>query len=597
MKLREISPGAFSISSVNYGLTLSPGLMAAELALANSCQRYRFFAGGDCPTVGGQDNCQQIGPWRVQAQDAREIVISREFTSSLWEKKQFVLVCRPDSLECQHILQGRGVLQEVRFFRGRYQGFEYGFAGEFDEIYNTAPNFQERLYYHPIESLSISNGNCLGPSVGGQALASPCHCLGLRDRREERFLVAGMATTPGNYGWDEFAWNPETASPTGYDGDARLGGGFSALYYGKQMVNGEWSSPRLLLTFADGGQNVLPSYLQHCYQYGYLPRPKAQPGALWWKSPIYCTWHDQVALACKDNVDYLSGTMPAAADFCTQALTEEWLQELCQHDCQPGIVILDAAWQVSKNAADPESQKWPDMRGWIESCHQRGIKVFLWNNAWDLEGLPPDECITRDGVPVCADITNPKYERRFREMLRRYFSAGADGLNADGLKLDGSLNVPTGPGLRNYGDLWGLELQRYYLKVLYEESKKHKQDVCISTFVAHPYLAEFSDMVRIADMYTTRLTARQTMLHRAEVYRQTMPSCLIDTDGQFSHYQFDDYVGILAVQAEIGIPCLYNAKWLRRAHFFQPAEFSQLTEADYRVIAKVFKDWRQKNGL
>lgn len=597
MKVQEISPGAYSISSAKYVLSLAPGLGAAQLNLKHSSQCYRFFAGGDCLTVGGREDCSRIGAWRILTQNDREVVFCREFSSNLWEKKQFLLVCRPGCLEFQHILQGRGQLQEVRFFRGRYQGFEYGFAGEFDEIYNTAPNFQERRYYHPIEHLEISNGNCLESWAGGQALASPCHCLGLRDRREERFLVAGLAAEPGQYRWDAFSWNPETDSPTGYAGDARLGGGFAALYHGKQMVNGEWHSPRLLLTLAETEQEVLPAYLRQCYRRGYLPRPRARRGASWWKSPIYCTWHDQVALACRDSVDYLSGSMPSAVDFCTQALTEEWLQELCRHDCQPGIVILDAVWQCNKNAADPDPVKWPDLRGWIESCHRRGIRVFLWNNAWDKEGLPADECITRDGVPLCADITNPKYERRFREMLRRYFSAGADGLNADGLKLDGSLSLPTGPGLRNYADLWGLELQRYYLRVLYEESKKHKKDVCISTFVANPYLADCTDMVRIADMYTTRLTAERAMLHRAQVYRQTMPGCVIDTDGQMHFYQLDDYSRILAAQAEVGVPCLYNAKWLRRAHFFQPAEFSQLTEADYRFFAKVFREWRRKNNL
>jgi hypothetical protein len=59
-----------------------------------------------------------------------------------------------------------------------------------------------------------------------------------------------------------------------------------------------------------------------------------------------------------------------------------------------------------------------------------------------------------------------------------------------------------------------------------------KKDVCISTFVAHPYLADTSDMVRLADMYHSRLTTRRAMQQRAEVYSYTMPHTLIDTDGQ-----------------------------------------------------------------
>jgi hypothetical protein len=111
---------------------------------------------------------------------------------------------------------------------------------------------------------------------------------------------------------------------------------------------------------------------------------------------------------------------------------------------------------VSSGAPDPE--KWPDMRGWIESCHRRGVRVFVWAPAWATEGLPVEECITRDGKPVVCDITNPKHLQRFRETIRRWFSAAPDCLNADGIKLDGQLSVPTGPNLRSHGDIWGLQV-------------------------------------------------------------------------------------------------------------------------------------------
>ncbi|MDD5704513.1 MAG: hypothetical protein PHR35_01205 [Kiritimatiellae bacterium] len=104
---------------------------------------------------------------------------------------------------------------------------------------------------------------------------------------------------------------------------------------------------------------------------------------------------------------------------------------------------------------------------YVAACARRGG----WP-AWSTEGLPAEECVLRDGAPVACDITHPKYERRFSEMVRRWFSAGPDGLNADGVKVDGSLSLPTGPGLKNHGNLWGLELQRRYLSILYEEAKR-----------------------------------------------------------------------------------------------------------------------------
>jgi hypothetical protein len=583
-----------TVSGDDYRLILERQGIVCELQLKRSSQRYRFFSGGACNADGQRDLMSEMQPW--QSVEARPdcLIYSRKCRSTLWREKEFVALCRPGSIEFFFRLQGQNrALTELRFFRGIYQGSEFGFAGQYDEIYNTAANFQERLYYHPCDSFRISFGNVLTDMVGGQALASPCHCLGLMARGERRCLVAGLAARPGQYRWDDFIWNPEVeVNPTAYHNDAHLAGGFAIDYAGKEKVNGIWETPRLLLTVAASQKQVLPTYLRCCYQQGYLNEPQPRPIEEWWRKPIYCTWHDQVALAYKDCTDYTQPTLASPNDFCTEKYTDEWLDILERNNCRPGTVILDAKWQRCKNAADPDPDKWPDFRNWVERCHRRDIRVFLWNNAWDKEGLPDDECITRDGRPIAADITNPKYERRFREMIRRYFSDAPDSFNADGLKLDGLLGLPTGPGLENHAGLWGLELQRYYLQLLYTEAKKYNKSVCISTFVANPYLADCCDMVRIADMYTHRLTAQQTMLHRAEIYQQTMPYTLIDTDGQFAHHTFDDYRRELQVQAEIGIPCIYNAQWLRRARLYQPVDFAALTEKDYREIERVFQQYQ-----
>ena len=283
-------------------------------------------------------------------------------------------------------------------------------------------------------------------------------------------------------------------------------------------------------------------------------------------------------------------------DACTQELADRWVRLLEKHNCKPGTVILDAMWQKHLNTADPRPKAWPDMRGWVEKCHRRGIRVFVWTAAWAKAGLPKAECITRYGEPVACDITHPKYERRFREMIRRWFSDTPDALNADGVKVDGLLGLPTGKGLKNRGHLWGLELQRRYLEVLYDEAKRHKKDVCISAYVANPYLAEFTDMVRIADMYTTRLTPHDTMLHRAEVYRQTMPHAVVDTDGQFSHYMLDDYASEVAEQARIGVPTLYTAEWVYQTRPFLFVRASKMKRSDYKEFARVFAAYRKELG-
>lgn len=591
MKTERLFNGAVRIDTACYMLEIRPREALAYLEIKGTHQKHLFFPGGACNPVGKRDETRGFGPVSVTEKDGITQLTFAE-RSALWKGKKHTWLCGGKSIEVFYDLQGKGDIERAHFFRGYFDGEERGMGSEMDEIFSSCPNFQEKLFFHPGESFTLSAGNHLEMPVGCQALASPCYCMGLHDRRDTAFWSVGLATTPGKYTWDAFQWNPPVLiPPTPYVGDCVIGGAFAAVYDGKLRINGSWQSPHLIMTVARDRYDVLRQYLDYCYSHGYLPHPPQRKQAPWWSEPIYCTWHDQVAMAHVKNNDRLGRS---AFGFCTQKLTDRWIRLLENNGCKPGIVILDATWAVNLNSGEPDTKKWPTMRKWIGQCHKRGIRVFLWIASWSTEGLPPEECITRDGKPLVCDITNPKYVRRFSEMIRRFFSDAPDCLNADGIKVDGQLSVPTGPRLRSHGGIWGLELQRLYLKILHEEAKRHKSDVCISTFTLNPLLAEYTDMVRIADMYTTRLTAHETMLHRAALYRIAQPQAVIDTDGQLSHYTLDDYSSELAEQAKLGVPSLYAAELVIRGRFFLPQRVTKMTKEDYRVFAKVFARHRKK---
>ena len=597
MKLEKIANAGYHIGAKKYKLDLYEGIEAARLYLRDSQQEYWFTPSGGVNCVKRCDELAAFEKWQKQ-EEKGAVIFTRLEKSVLWKQKKTTFICRDNSIEVFMTVEGTGDIEDVRFFRSCVNKVEYGFAGEFDEVINTAPNFHGKIFYHPVESFTTSFAQDLSPAVGGQALASCCSCIGMRDRTERKYLVAGAAAAPGEYTWDSFRWNPmPIMPPTGYIGDQMKAGGFAIEYAGKKSVSGVWETPRLILSFCGSCDDILPSYLSVCYERKYLPKPHRRRIQNWWKSPIYCTWHDQAAAAMMDKNNYIGHNGPHARDFCTEELVEEWLAELINHDCKPGILILDDKWQLNLNDADPDPEKFPDMRNWIERCHKRGIKVFLWTAAWNNDNIPLDEAVTRDGKVVCGDITNPKYEARFREMVRRYFSDAEDGLNADGVKMDGLLGLPMGPGLKNRENLWGLELQKRYLDILYEVAHKTKKDVCVSTFVANPYLADTSDMVRLADMYHGRLTTRRAMKQRAEVYSYTMPHTLIDTDGQFNFSAMDHVSELMADQMKLGIPTVYNGKLLRQNRFFMPSVYRELNEEDYTIISRAFKIQRKNNGL
>lgn len=599
MSINDNKPGATTrVETRNYLLEINLAEMQAILTVKNTHLRFLFFPGGACNPIGKLDKTISFG--RIsRAVRGKTVMLSFSEHSSCWRRKTHQFVCAEDSIECFYRVEGSGVVERAHYFRGYVGNEERGMTADMDEIYSTCPNFQEKLYFHPSETATISAGNCLDLPVGCQALASPCDCMGLHDRRDAAYVSVGLASFPGKYNWDAFQWNPPVSMPaTAYAGDNVLAGAFAAVFDGKLRIKNEWESPRLIITFAGNRDAVLGAYLRHCRVKGYLPKPPRRKPPTWWYEPIYCTWHDQVAMVEARSDRDGSGGSAKASDFCTQRLCDRWVKLLESHACKPGTVILDDAWAVNRNSADPDPQKWKDLRGWIEGCHKRGIRVSLWFCAWSTDGLPLDECITQNGVPVAADITNPAYQVRFKELIRRCFGNMPDCLNADAVKVDGLLSLPTGKGLCGYaGGPWGLELQRLYLKTLYEEVKLHKPDACVSAYVLNPYLAEFVDVVRCGDMYTHRITAHESMEHRVRLIRQALPDVVVDTDGQFSHYGLDDYAEEFARQAGIGVPSLYNAELVYRNVFFQPLRISRVTPDDYKKFARVMAVYRKKMRL
>lgn len=585
---------SLSIESTHYTLTLAVPPLTSYFFCKNSGRLFGFVAGGDCDLEERNDRMYDSGEWEYQVSDTNSIQLRREETSAVWDRKIFRIQAENDAIEFYHELEGDGRLNEVRYFRHCIHENEYGFAGDIDEIYSVAPNFREQSYYHPAARVILSYGNDLSLNTGCHALASVPHVMGLHDRRDPAYLGAAVFSRPGEYGWDDFIWNPDTKNPpTGYEGDNCFAGGFAIRYAGKKTIRGRWSSPRLVFTFPESAESVLPVALEHAYRKDYLPRPGRHTAPDWWREPIYCPWHDQSALAMTTQVDY-HNPQHEAREFCTREWTEHWLEILMNHGIKPGIVILDDKWQKSLISADPDNAGWPDLRRWIDHCHERGIRVFLWYPAWHSQDIPEEEAITRDGKILCGDITHPRHEARIREMIRRYFSSAPDGLNADGIKIDGLLGLPVGRGLKNHADLWGLELQKYLLRVIHEETKKTKPQACVSVYTANPYLDSHIDMVRLADMYTCRLTPVNSMRIRKAVYAATHPGIPVDTDGQFYFHQPPDYIHDLAVEMELGIPTIYNAEYVRRHRLFFHPEYHRLTDNDYEEIRNTFQTYRKQ---
>ena len=567
----------------------------SSLIVKSTRRRFNFIAAGDCRSPEGNDNAENTPPAiTLQELSDGSLQVCLLEKSALWKKKSFIIHLEEAAISFRHELEGESALEDVRFFRSCRNGDEYGFAGDVDEVYSAAPNFREQNFYHPAARVLISNGNDLGPLTGGHGMASVPHVMALKDRCDTAALGCAVFAGPGEYLWDEFIWNPSTVMPpTDYAGDQSQAGGFAITYYGKKQVSGSWQSPELVFTFPESTDKVLPEALEYAYKHNLLPRPGRHDSPDWYYEPIYCPWHDQCSLAHGEKMDIRVDEIPAS-EYATDEWTDRWLNKLAEHDIYPGTVIIDAKWQKSLNYGDPDPAKWKNMRQWIDRKREQGLRTFLWYAAWHNEDIALDEAITQDGRIVCGDPTNPKFEQKLREMVRKFVSDAPDCLNADGIKVDGLLALPTGKNLKNCGNIWGLELQKKYLEIMYSEVKKHKPEACLSVFTTNPYLDEYSDMIRLADLYTNRLSTAKTMLDRAALSKACHPAVPIDCDGGIYFHQGEDYMNDLYAQLKCGIPCIYTAEYLRTGRFFFEPELKTLTEEDYKIIREVFQIYRQQ---
>lgn len=516
----------------------------------------------------GRDDTLRIGDWvTVEAGDT--IQLSLEASSGIWRKKTYRLICSPLRFKYEIEVEGSGQLSEVNYFGGYYSGhlrWGSGFfwSGQhFKRGFNPEPNTDEINYFMPREGSRIEMTGVPLPGMGGWFFTPPPFCFAFDTGSS--WMGVGIEAPCGQNNFTEYAYHGQSS-----------GFYLSLAYEGHTNISGRTVLPGVGFDFDLNEYCAISAHSNALRELGYAPTVKPGPKPAWWYEPIFCGWGQQCYLADLDG-----GRGP---DYSRQELYEDFVRELAAHNVSPGIIVLDDKWQATYGENCADEQKWPDLPGFIRKRHAAGQKVLLWLKAWDPEGVPASECITNAcGMALAVDPSNPAYEKRLRNSVRRMLSA--DGYDADGFKIDFTARIPSGPGISTYGDVWGLELMKLYLGIIYQEAKLAKPDALVMTHSPNPYLADVLDMIRLNDINKDKNVNRAMRL-RAKVAMAACPEAIIDTDN-WPITDRETWRRYLRLQPTLGVPSLYYV-----THIDSTKE--PLEEEDYQLIRKVWDRHRAR---
>jgi hypothetical protein len=506
--------------------------------------------------------------------DGNRIEVERR--STIWERAGTTIVCHDDRIELQAWVAGRGSLADAHLLAGRslIPGWTHGYhpsGSGFRTLFTPNPSGALGPVRPAQEGAVIG---VIGDSEPGRQhwLFTPAPLYLAFSTAEDEWTGLWLSAPVEELNFPELRY------------EAAAGGfGIRVDYQGHTEVDGEFRAPALVL--APGLADPLAGlhrYRADLVEKGASPPPAPREQPDWWSEPIFCGWGAQCYRA--------RGGPWLPADFATQAEYDAFLAHLESEDLVPGTLTIDDKWQEAYGTNTPDRAKWPDLRGWIDERHARGQRVLLWWKAWDPEGLPPELCIRNpDGAPVGFDPSNPAAREELRRIVLQMLSA--DGLDADGLKIDFTARTPSGRALTSHGPGWGIALLHQLLAVVYAAAKEAKPDALIVTHTPHPSFVDVTDMIRLNDMLLVEAHAPvppvvPQMRYRADVVRAACPEVPIDTD-DWCVPDLETWRDYLDAKLDFGVPALYYVDHV-------DATGEAFEQDDYEALRRAWARWRDR---
>jgi hypothetical protein len=466
--------------------------------------------------------------------------------SSLWSGRRFQWRFLPDHIEFQQFASGHGKLGRSYFLsNGVSNRWDNGSTGGrawtttvyADRYFSPSPNHANQFEFNIAMPQTVGFGD--GSKGGSDADFRPERITGifappplfLAFHLNKTWTGIGIGTRPGEYLFPALE----------YTGSRYAGASFYVDYLGYKTIDGEFASPVLSFTFAYDPLDALASYTAWLDKSGFST-PATKHDVYWHHLPIFCGWAEQTVNSAPFG--------EAPNKLATQANYEKWIAILDQRGIPFGTVVIDDKWQAGYGNFEVDTQKWPDLKGFVDAQHAKGRHVLLWVPLAQPDGLPESLCIMVEGKCRGADVGKPEYEAYLRPRIRHLV---AD-IGVDGFKEDW-VDAPSVAGLSLSGALAGIEFVRRFQWILYDETHNAKPDAMVETQTVNALFRESSDLTRLNDIWYATRNVPDMMRLRARIARISgWP--VLDTDNA-SSTTLKDWWSYMQAQPAIGIPALY----------------------------------------
>jgi hypothetical protein len=495
--------------------------------------------------------------------------------SSLWSGRRFVWRFFPDRIDFRQFAKGQGKLGRCYFLsngvsnrwdNGTTPGHAWDAAIYADRYFSPNPNHANQFEFNIAMPQTVGFGN--GRQSGSETDFRPERITGifappplfLAFHLDKTWTGIGIGTKPGEYLFPALE----------YTGSRYAGASFYVDYLGYKAIDGDFASPELSLTFAYDPLDALSRYTARLDKAGFST-DATDHDARWHHLPVFCGWAEQTV----ESVP--AGQAPN--QLATQANYENWIAVLEQRALPFGTIVIDDKWQKGYGTFEVDTQKWPDMKGFVAAQHAKGRHVILWVPLAHADGLPGSLCLQVAGKCAGADVGKPEYEAWLRPRIRHL----VQDIGVDGFKEDW-VDAPSIAGLPLSGGLAGIEFVRRFQWILYDETHKAKPDALVETQTVNALFRESSDVTRLNDIwYATRNVPGMMRLRARIAHISGWP--VLDTDNA-SSTNLKEWWDYMQAQPLIGIPALY---------FVTKTESTQEspTDAQWAALAGLWRTYIQ----